>query len=53
MSDKFKSTKQTFETGNGEATFYSLPKLAEMGYDKVSHIDGGFGLMKQKGFKIV
>ncbi len=25
----------------------------EMGYDKVSHIDGGFGLMKQKGFKIV
>lgn len=27
--------------------------LKEMGYDKVSHIDGGFGLMKQKGFKIV
>ena len=26
--------------------------LKEMGYDKVSHIDGGFGLMKQKGFKI-
>jgi len=24
-----------------------------MGYDKVSHIDGGFGLMKHKGFKIV
>jgi len=38
MSDKFKSTKQTFETGNGEATFYSLPKLAEMGYDKVSRL---------------
>jgi len=38
MSDKFKSTKQTFETGNGEATFYSLPKLAEMGYDKVSSL---------------
>ena len=27
--------------------------LKEMGYDKVSHIDCGFGLMKQKGFKIV
>ena len=27
--------------------------LKEMGYDKVSHIDGGFGLMKHKGFKIV
>ena len=27
--------------------------LKEMGYDKVSHIDGGFGLMQQKGFKIV
>ena len=27
--------------------------LKEMGYDKASHIDGGFGLMKQKGFKIV
>ena len=27
--------------------------LKEMGYDKVSHMDGGFGLMKQKGFKIV
>ena len=27
--------------------------LKEMGYDKVSHIDGGFGVMKQKGFKIV
>lgn len=38
MSDKFKSTKQTFETGNGEATFYSLPKLAELGYSKVSRL---------------
>ena len=27
--------------------------LKELGYNKVSHIDGGFGLMKQKGFKIV
>jgi hypothetical protein len=26
--------------------------LKEMGFDNVSHVDGGFGLMKQKGFKI-
>ena len=26
--------------------------LIEMGFKKVSHIDGGFGLMIQKGFKI-
>tara|TARA_B100000029_G_C17290613_1_gene856872 strand:- start:453 stop:839 length:387 start_codon:yes stop_codon:yes gene_type:complete len=26
--------------------------LNEMGFKKVSHIEGGFGLMKQKGFKI-
>ena len=26
--------------------------LKEMGFEKVSHIDGGFGAMKNKGFKI-
>ena len=26
--------------------------LKEMGFHKVSHVEGGFGLMKQKGFKI-
>ena len=26
--------------------------LQEMGFKKVSHIEGGFKLMKQKGFKI-
>ena len=26
--------------------------LKEMGFKKVSHIDGGFGLMREKGFKI-
>ena len=25
--------------------------LKEMGFDNVSHIEGGFGLMRQKGFK--
>jgi len=26
--------------------------LKEMGFDNVSHVEGGFDLMKQKGFKI-
>ena len=26
--------------------------LKEMGFDIVSHIEGGFGLMRQKGFKV-
>ena len=26
--------------------------LNEMGFDKVSHVDGGFGAMKNSGFKI-
>jgi rhodanese-related sulfurtransferase len=27
--------------------------LKEMGFEKVSHVDGGFASMKQQGFKIV
>ena len=27
--------------------------LKEMGFEKVSHIEGGFNLMKGKGFKVV
>ena len=27
--------------------------LNEMGFEKVSHVDGGFGLMKSAGFKII
>ena len=27
--------------------------LKDMGFEKVSHIEGGFGLMKEKGFKVV
>ena len=26
--------------------------LKEMGFNNISHIEGGFGLMRQKGFKI-
>ena len=27
--------------------------LKEMGFDKVSHVEGGFGLMKNSGFKVI
>ena len=27
--------------------------LKDMGFKNVSHVDGGFGMMKQKGFKII
>ena len=27
--------------------------LKEMGFENVSHVDGGFGLMKNSGFKVV
>ncbi len=27
--------------------------LKDMGFENVSHIEGGFGLMKEKGFKII
>ena len=37
----------------GGRSALAAKSLKEMGYDKVSHIDGGFGLMKRKGFKIV
>ena len=30
----------------------AVKTLMEMGFKNVSHIEGGFGLMKQKGFKI-
>ncbi len=38
MSDKFKQTRLTFDTGNGEATLYSLPKLKELGYSKIDSL---------------
>jgi len=42
-----------FFCAGGLRSALAAKSLKEMGYDKVSHIDGGFGLMKQKGFKIV
>ena len=38
MTNKFKSTKQTFDTGNGESNYYSVPKLKELGYANVDKL---------------
>ena len=38
MSERFKQTRLTFDTGNGEATFYSLPKLKELGYSNIDKL---------------
>ena len=37
----------------GGRSALAVKTLEEMGYDKVSHIDGGFAMMKLKGFKVV
>ena len=41
-----------FCTG-GLRSALAAKSLQEMGYKKVSHIDGGFASMKANGFKIV
>ena len=38
MSEKFKSTKKTFDTGNGEAVFYSVPELKNLGYSNIDKL---------------
>ncbi len=38
MTNKFKSTKQTFDTGNSESNYYSIPKLKELGYPNVDKL---------------
>ena len=37
----------------GMRSALAAKSLKDMGFKNVSHIDGGFSLMKQKGFKIV
>tara|TARA_B100000965_G_scaffold257095_1_gene216640 strand:+ start:68 stop:451 length:384 start_codon:yes stop_codon:yes gene_type:complete len=37
----------------GARSALAAKSLKEMGFSNVSHIDGGFGLMKQKGFKVI
>jgi len=36
----------------GGRSALAVKTLKEMGFDNVSHIEGGFGSMRQKGFKI-
>ena len=36
----------------GMRSALATKSLQDMGFNNVSHIEGGFGLMKQKGFKI-
>src|SRR5690554_3894291 len=38
MTNKFKSTKQTFDTGNGESNYYSISKLKDLGYPNVDKL---------------
>ena len=37
----------------GGRSALAVKTLKDMGFEKVSHIGGGFGLMKEKGFKVV
>ena len=37
----------------GARSALAAKTLNEMGFEKVSHVDGGFGLMKSVGFKII
>ena len=37
----------------GARAALAAKSLKEMGFSNVSHVDGGFGLMKQKGFKVI
>ena len=36
----------------GARSALAAKSLKDMGFEKVSHIEGGFGSMKQSGFKI-
>ncbi|MEX0720063.1 MAG: aconitate hydratase AcnA [Balneolaceae bacterium] len=38
MSDKLKQTRVEFDTGSGKAHLFSLPKLKELGYNKVDKL---------------
>ena len=37
----------------GGRSALAVKTLKEMGFEKVSHIEGGFGLMKSSGFKVL
>ena len=37
----------------GGRSALAVKTLKEMGFNKVSHVEGGFGLMEQSGFKVI
>ena len=37
----------------GVRSALAVKSLKEMGYEKISHIDGGFAMMSKSGFKII
>jgi len=37
----------------GGRSALAVKTLKEMGFENVSHVDGGFGLMKSSGFKVI
>ena len=52
--DKFsKNKKLILFCAAGMRSALAAKSLKEMGFSNVSHVDGGFGLMKQKGFKVI
>ena len=53
--DKFEdpNKKMILFCAGGMRSALAAKTLKEMGYDDISHVDGGFGAMKQIGFKII
>jgi len=53
--DKFEdpNKKIILFCAGGMRSALAAKTLKEMGYDDISHVDGGFGAMKQIGFKII
>ena len=53
--DKFEDPdkKMILFCAGGMRSALAAKTLKEMGYDNISHVDGGFGAMRQIGFKII
>jgi len=53
--DKFEDPKKKMILfcAGGMRSALAVKTLKEMGYDNISHVDGGFGAMKEIGFKII
>tara|TARA_Y100000590_G_C15219321_1_gene825612 strand:- start:4 stop:402 length:399 start_codon:yes stop_codon:yes gene_type:complete len=53
--DKFEdpNKKMILFCAGGMRSALAAKTLKEMGFDNISHVDGGFGAMKEAGFKII